>query len=583
MNSEGVEDLTGGISTTILTSDILSKDRFWQDLLKVNDEFLFGCGTSNWDDPYSMGRDGIHGGHAYSVLAAKEYNKQRLVQMKNPWGKSEWNGPWSDGSKEWTPEAMQTLDHKFGDDGVFWIRYEDMLRKYVIIWRTRLFSADWKVTQQWTTLAVPWAGEYQDAKFEIVVAKTAPTVIVLSQLDDRYFRGLTGQYRFGLAFRIHRAGEEDYLTRTFGADFEDRSVSVEVPLDAGTYEVRLRVSATRDDDADKVEDVVRDNWLDRREKLLQIGLSYDLAHAKAQVREAPEKKKGKPVTVIKTKTVTKETTTKTTTTETTKTETEEESSAPKDKETVKTDTKEVSKEETKPKDSPKSDSKEAPMADTKIEKETPKTDTEETKEEEKGEKKETAIPMSPTSLGASPRDPEGAPVIEGGNADPGDEGDEEVKPDEDDKASVVSAASDTPSLDDGDSPWGAVCVVGLRVYCKDADASIRIVRPTIELGTINEEKVKLDIDDPARDAAGAGAEAGETREVDKTAPEKTEESKELKEAEPKKNIEGGDGAKVATNVEVVNSQGEEVKAESEKSEGTQSDDAVVVEAADAAK
>src|SRR5579871_4522790 len=114
-NREGIEDLTGGVSTTIIPTDILSKDRFWNEsLLQVNKEFLIGCGTTNWDDPFGLGRDGIHGGHAYSVLRAVNYGKERLVLLKNPWGEQEWNGPWSDGSSQWTPESIKALDHTFG-------------------------------------------------------------------------------------------------------------------------------------------------------------------------------------------------------------------------------------------------------------------------------------------------------------------------------------------------------------------------------------------------------------------------------------------------------------------------------------
>jgi len=66
--------------------------------------------------------NGLFGGHAYSVLRAVEYNGKRFVVIRNPWGRSEWTGPWSDGSKEWTPEwlpALQKLGHAFGDDGEF--------------------------------------------------------------------------------------------------------------------------------------------------------------------------------------------------------------------------------------------------------------------------------------------------------------------------------------------------------------------------------------------------------------------------------------------------------------------------------
>ncbi|MCJ1307921.1 hypothetical protein MMC25_001569 [Agyrium rufum] len=279
--SEGIEDLTGGVSSMVYSSDILSKDRFWKEgLLKVNSEFLFGCGTPDWEDDIGPGRDGIHGNHAYSILKACEYESEKLVLVKNPWGRSEWNGPWSDGSKEWTLDAMQALSHTFGDDGIFWIRYSDLLKKYDVIFRTRLFTSDWCVSQQWTNLAVPWAGYFQDVKFNISVPTKAPMVIILSQLDDRYFRGLEGQYRVTLSFRTYKAGQENYIMRTVGEYPGQRSVSVELTLDAGEYEVRPKISAYRDLSRAKIEDVIQANWLSRREKLLQIGLSYDLSHAK---------------------------------------------------------------------------------------------------------------------------------------------------------------------------------------------------------------------------------------------------------------------------------------------------------------
>jgi Calpain family cysteine protease len=65
---------------------------------------------------------GLVGLHAYSILRVREYKGKRFVILRNPWGYYEWQGPWSDGSAEWTDEWMglrKELDHKFGDDGQF--------------------------------------------------------------------------------------------------------------------------------------------------------------------------------------------------------------------------------------------------------------------------------------------------------------------------------------------------------------------------------------------------------------------------------------------------------------------------------
>ena len=94
----------------------------------------------------------------------------------------EWNGPWSDGSSEWTPYWLDKLEFKFGDDGLFWMSYEDLLKRFELLDRTRLFDSAWTVVQSWTSVSVGWVTGYLNTKFSVEVKKKGLTVFQLCQV-----------------------------------------------------------------------------------------------------------------------------------------------------------------------------------------------------------------------------------------------------------------------------------------------------------------------------------------------------------------------------------------------------------------
>ena len=288
---EALEDLSGGVTTELFTSDILDLDEFWDnEMSKVNEEFLFGCATGVMETG-TGNRNGIAEGHAYVIMDARTLKSgQRLVKLRNPWGKIRkglWEGPWSDGSKEWTTEVQEELGHKFGSDSVFWISYEDMINKYTLLDRTRLFTdPDWRCCQRWIGVDVPWKPDYHE-KFQIKLTKESPLILKLTQLDERYFKGLQGQYSFRLYFRLHNKDSpaaEDYIVRSHGNYLTERSVSVELTdMPPGDYVVYVKVVGERNPKMSSVEEVVKRQCQERveNEKLAQVGYAYDLAHSKA--------------------------------------------------------------------------------------------------------------------------------------------------------------------------------------------------------------------------------------------------------------------------------------------------------------
>src|SRR5690242_4326112 len=111
-----------------------------------------------------------------------------LMEFRNPWGKranaamGEWTGPWSDGSSEWNPYWMKKLDHTFGDDGLFWMSYEDLLKRFDLLDRTRLFDHNWTIVQQWTSVPVGWVTGFLNTKFSFEVKKQGTVVVQLCQV-----------------------------------------------------------------------------------------------------------------------------------------------------------------------------------------------------------------------------------------------------------------------------------------------------------------------------------------------------------------------------------------------------------------
>lgn len=60
-----------------------------------------------------------------------------------------------------------------------------------------------------------------------------------------------------------------------------RSVNAEIELEPGRYFVLMKITAHRVKDGESTEEVIRSFAGSAREKLVQLGLAYDLAHAKA--------------------------------------------------------------------------------------------------------------------------------------------------------------------------------------------------------------------------------------------------------------------------------------------------------------
>ncbi len=124
--------LTGCKSETLIHDAYFADIPLFTNIINSVAENKLMCSASNKDIDETLG---IIGAHCYLIVSAHLVNLQsgeqiRLIKLRNPWGKYEWTGDWSDNSVKWTEEITKIINYdttKAKNDGVFFISFEDYL------------------------------------------------------------------------------------------------------------------------------------------------------------------------------------------------------------------------------------------------------------------------------------------------------------------------------------------------------------------------------------------------------------------------------------------------------------------------
>ncbi|XP_066450894.1 calpain-14-like, partial [Eleutherodactylus coqui] len=132
--SEALVDFTGGVNMTIRLRQ--APPDLWQIMLRAAySGCLMGCQTRS--GPERVLENGLVSGHAYTVTGIRpvtcKSGTANLVRLRNPWGKIEWKGDWSDSSSKWEQLSVKErlLLHKTREDGEFWMSIEDFEAQFI--------------------------------------------------------------------------------------------------------------------------------------------------------------------------------------------------------------------------------------------------------------------------------------------------------------------------------------------------------------------------------------------------------------------------------------------------------------------
>jgi calpain-15 len=174
--------------------------------------------------------------HAYSVIRVDEVPYQdgfaRVLQIRNPWGGTEWTGDWSDASALWTDELKKQLGWTAENDGTFWMNLEDF-KKYFTTATICAAQDNFIYTNIQATQA---PGGYR--VFEVELQVGAELFAIVTQLDSRRFERTSG-YEYSTvriigAYKNSSTGRLSYLGGRANTSLRDVWEEFKCPQ-AGTY------------------------------------------------------------------------------------------------------------------------------------------------------------------------------------------------------------------------------------------------------------------------------------------------------------------------------------------------------------
>ncbi|XP_054260659.1 calpain-B-like [Macrosteles quadrilineatus] len=137
---EVMQHFTGGVVERIrLRNDLTGFDK---NLLKAfARRSLISCGILSDSTKEGPTPGNIQREHSYAITGVRTVSvpgrgEVLLIRLRNPWGRFEWNGAWSDGSKEWeqVPESLKKeLAVVNRNDGEFVMEYSDFMSNFGVM------------------------------------------------------------------------------------------------------------------------------------------------------------------------------------------------------------------------------------------------------------------------------------------------------------------------------------------------------------------------------------------------------------------------------------------------------------------
>jgi hypothetical protein len=241
LTRECLHDLTGAPTKYYLTGNTKKNEEIWTEISNgEKKDFVMTCGSGDFFSGADlMTSVGLVGSHAYSLLAAltvkDRYGRDvRLVKLRNPWGQGEWKGAWSDASADWTPELKRQLKIENVDDGIFYMKYEEMLKYFTDIQIC-------KVHDDFKYKSLESSCDHQHPVFFNITVKESGHYYFTINQESKRMHAERDNYRYSevsVVFGKRTANGYEYVE---GIQKADKEVWTDGFIDAGEYVVYVHI------------------------------------------------------------------------------------------------------------------------------------------------------------------------------------------------------------------------------------------------------------------------------------------------------------------------------------------------------
>ncbi|XP_073995022.1 calpain-A-like isoform X2 [Rhodnius prolixus] len=267
-NVESMEDFTGGICE-IFSLRLEVPNNLYTIMLKAYERSsLMTCATPVGAERILGKRtpQGLLRSHSYGVTKVQYVEVDTptlsgrfpLIRLRNPWGRVEWNGAWSDKWPEWkyiSKKTKEELKMKQKNDGEFWISYTDLLQYFdrlricnlhpdslnpdiykdddSKLWKLLSFEGEWVRGNTAGGCRKFWETHWRNPQYRIKLAanlkndseKKCTVVIALMQKHRRSQRKI----KLGINFELFYLEDPEYLPKPLDRNFFFKNIAVIVP------------------------------------------------------------------------------------------------------------------------------------------------------------------------------------------------------------------------------------------------------------------------------------------------------------------------------------------------------------------